>query len=138
MCLLSDIGVAYIIKMKRSAFKCWDASIVHRAACFSRFPLKHGLCPHQHLTDKLRIIRERSNTKAPLCRMLLSVCMKDYVARSYGHTPRKLPLKGVPLRATSRFIAYQALLLYIIFYRLSILLLIFGCPYLIFIVQLQQ
>ena len=40
--------------------------------------------------------------------MLLSVCMKDYVARSYGHTPRKLPLKGVPLRATSRFIAYQA------------------------------
>jgi hypothetical protein len=38
--------------------------------------------------------------------------MKDYVARSYGHTPRKLPLKGVPLRATSRFIAYQALLLY--------------------------
>ena len=44
--------------------------------------------------------------------MLLSVCMKDYVARSYGHTPRKLPLKGVPSRATSRFIAYQALLLY--------------------------
>jgi hypothetical protein len=40
--------------------------------------------------------------------MLLSVCMKDYVARSYGHTPRKLPLKSVPLRATSRFIAYQA------------------------------
>ena len=40
--------------------------------------------------------------------MLLRVCMKDYVARSYGHTPRKLPLKSVPLRATSRFIAYQA------------------------------
>ena len=56
--------------------------------------------------------KERIKHKAPLCRMLLSVCMKDYVARSYGHTPRKLPLKGVPLRATSRFIAYQALLLY--------------------------
>ncbi len=52
--------------------------------------------------------------------MLLSVCMKDYVARSYGHTPRKLPLKGVPSRATSRFIAYQALLLYTILSFLSI------------------
>ena len=52
--------------------------------------------------------RDSDNTEAPLCRMLLSVCMKDYVARSYGHTPRKLPLKSVPLRATSRFIAYQA------------------------------
>lgn len=62
------------------------------------------------------------NTEAPLCRMLLSVCMKDYVARSYGHTPRKLPLKGVPSRATSRFIAYQALLLYTILSFLSIMI----------------
>lgn len=52
--------------------------------------------------------------------MLLSVCMKDYVARSYGHTPRKLPLKGVPSRATSRFIAYQAPQLYTILSFLSI------------------
>jgi hypothetical protein len=46
--------------------------------------------------------------------------MKDYVARSYGHTPRKLPLGGVPSRATSRFIAYQALQLYTISFFLSI------------------
>ena len=93
---------------------------VHRAVCFLVSPLKHGPCLHQHLTDKLRSQRKAIDTRAPLCRMLLSVCMKDYVARSYGHTPRKLPLKGVPLRATSRFIAYQALLLYTMKSDLSI------------------
>ena len=59
--------------------------------------------------------------------MLLSVCMKDYVARSYGHAPRKLPFKGVPLKATSRFIAYQAPLLYTIFFYLSTSVKIFLC-----------
>ena len=98
--------------MKRTAFKCWDAFFVHCAVCFFLSPLKHGIYLCQHIQTNSGIKAKGSNTQAPLCRMLLSVCMKDYVARSYGHTPRKLPLKGVPSRATSRFIAYQALLLY--------------------------
>ena len=64
--------------------------------------------------------------------MLLSVCMKDYVARSYGHTPRKLPLKGVPSRATSRFIAYQAPQLYTI---LSFLSIVYKKYFLIFTIK---
>ncbi len=96
-----------LLRKFQKPFKVGRA-LVHRAACSYPLTLKYGPCPHQHLTDKFRVNTRVLNTQAPLCRMLLSVCMKDYVARSYGHTPRKLPLKSVPLRATSRFIAYQA------------------------------
>ena len=120
LALVHSLRSRVYIRMKRIAFKCWDAFFVHCAACFFLSPLKHGIYLCQHIQTNSGLIAKGSNTQAPLCRMLLSVCMKDYVARSYGHTPRKLPLKGVPSRATSRFIAYQAPQLYTILSFLSI------------------
>ena len=94
------------MKRSRSAYPLkWRVHLEHAPVRFFGFPAKIRICTDQQHSDRQTPGRDLKNRHGAELRSVT-------IARLFGHTPRKLPVTGVPETAISRFIAHQAELLY--------------------------